>query len=418
MKLEASKGRLSTIDFVFAVVDTPTRPLDFTLLLNLKSAPDLEALRAGAISARNLFPTTGSYIHKNQWRRFAEPLDGVEFCLVPSGADLTRMVEEFLDSPFDLLRQTPVQQLVLKCDLGEEVKLVTRFHHVAADGLSAALWLGHQLRVAYGEEAPVKEAKPFQDLVLQNHPSPAKKSQFAFGGPPKRLRTSGQQRSGKRRWNTISFPATDLRRRCPRVGGFTYSDLLATCALETFLLWNGEHSDATKQGVGLWLPVNIRRNSFVGFGNGTSRIRLYASYPQTASLIEKCREIRRQVSWSMEHGEWAVPKKTIFDRLPATASAPLLRSYLNRPGVDIATGVFSHVDRWPALDNKTMQNLDQVESVGQLHMRHCLAINGVSHRGQTWLTFTYDPGLLSSDDVHRLQVMYEDQVTRARRELA
>ena len=98
---------------------------------------------------------------------------------------------------------------------------------------------------------------------------------------------------------------------------------------------------AVRQKVGLWLPVNIRQQSAVGFGNGTSRIRLYPRYDDRASLLSKCREIRRQVSWSNRHGEWATPTKFPLASLPPWATRPLLRAYLKRPGIDMATGVFS-----------------------------------------------------------------------------
>ncbi len=418
MKSQSSGGgNLSTIDFVFAVVDSPRRPLDFTLILHLKPPPSFEALRAGASSARNLYPTTGSYIEKNNWRRFTRSSADVEAVLAPSTLDVTKAVERFLERPINLHTQMPVQQLALKNDAEGEMKLVSRFHHAAADGVSAAMWLAHQLRVAYGRAAPVRQPAPFQDLAIRNHPSPVKRSRFAFSGPSQRLWSSGNQLSYTRRWHTIRIPATDLRRRCPRVGRFTYNDLLATCALEVFSLWNRGHSNRASQNVALWLPINIRQHSSAGFGNGTSRIRLYASYAKGSSLTDKCREIHRQVLWSKQHGEWAVPSKSFMSRLPLAASGPLLRCYLRRPWIDMATAVFSHVERWPDADNETRRSLKKVECIGQLHARHSLAINGVTHCGQTWLTFTYDPGLLTTDDINSLQELYQDQIARARREL-
>ena len=65
--------------------------------------------------------------------------------------------------------------------------------------------------------------------------------------------------------------------------------------LETLREWNQQHHTNGQPRVGLWLPMNIRRESYAGFGNGTSRIRLYARYAPSASLIEKAREVRRQV---------------------------------------------------------------------------------------------------------------------------
>lgn len=415
-----SEARLSTLDLVFSVMDSPARPLDFALVFHLKQAPSIEALRLGAASARNRYPTTGSYIKGKQWIRFAEPSDGTTLLEASTDATTTSRTEEFLDRPFDPREQAPVQQLVIRDTTDGAVKLITRFHHAAADGLSAAMWLRHQLRVASNKESPLADASPFDPLPLRTHSSPVKRSRFAHLGPSHRLwspRSQLGERSHTRRWHTIKVAAAGLRRACRRAGGFTYNDLLATCALEVFVRWNRMNGAGQGRRVGLWLPVNIRQQFFSGFGNGTGRIRIYARYGEVASLLEKCREVRRQISWSGEHGEWAVPQTHPLTRLPLWLMVPPLRRYLSRPWVDVATGVFSHAERWDGSDDETFQNVEKIESIGQLHRRHCVAINGATHQSQTWLTFTYDPGLLSSDCVHRIIEMYQEQIRLAEREL-
>lgn len=417
-KSAARGGNLSLLDFALLVAQSPTRPQDFTLLLNLERVPSLEALRIGARSARNLYATTGSYIQKNQWWLFTHQMDEVGEVEVASSEEVTTAVEQFIDRPFDPHSQPPVQQQLIRNCVTADLNLVSRFHHAAADGLSAAMWLGHQLRVAFGKEAVISQVAPFEDLPLRIHPAPIKRSRFAFSEPADRLWTSSKNQSPARRWLTIRIEATDLRRRCPRIGGFSYNDLLVTCALEVFSLWNREHCDCVGQKVGIWLPINIRRRAAAGFGNGTSRIRVYASYPKHTSLTDKCRAVRRQVSWSISNGEWSVPAGTILNRFPSSAASRLIRCYINRPRVDVGTAVFSHVDNWPVPGKEILSNFTRVEGIGQLHSRHSLAINAVTYNGQTWLTFTYDPGLLSCGDVHRLQEIYQDQIAQARQELS
>ncbi len=417
LPIPESCATLSTLDLIFSVMDSPRSPLDFTLLLQLKESPGLVALRAGAISARNRYPTTGSYIDKKQWVRFPEPGDGVRLVSTLSDGETTGAIEEFLDRSFDLRVQMPVQQLVIVNEGRRGVELVTRFHHAVADGLSAAMWLKHQLGVASGHETPVVQASTFENLCLRTALSPTKRSQFAFRGPSDRLWSSQAQPSGARRWLTIEFAATDLRKGCRTTGGFTYNDLLATCALEVFTRWNRARGDMRKPKIGLWLPVNVRQQSSVGFGNGTSRIRLYARYADNASLVDKCREVRRQVSWSGHHGEWFVPQDNPLEALPLWAISPLLRCYLNRPGLDMATGVFSHAEGWAGANGEIFRELEKIECIGLLHPRQCVAINGATHLSQTWLTFTYDPAMLSSDDIQQLSEMYQEQIALAQREL-
>lgn len=415
-----NEANLSTVDLVFSLMDSPPRPLDFTLIFHLKKLPEIESLRIGARSARNFYPTTGSYVDGKRWARFVKPHDGVAWLAVPSDKSATKVVEEFLDHSLNLQQQAPVQQLVITDGAAGVVKLVTRFHHAAADGLSAAMWLRHQLRVAYNLESPVSETRPFEELPLRSHPSPVKKSRFAFRGPAQSLWSPRHQPSHTRRWRTIKVCAAGLRAQCRRLGGFTYNDLLAACALEVFVRWNRMH-DASPDGnhgrkVGLWLPVNIRRQWSSGFGNGTSRIRIYARYAETASLLEKCREVHRQVSWSIKHGEWAIADNHPLLRLPRRISGSLLRAYLNRPWVDMASGVFSHAERWGGAD-EAFRDVEKIESIGQLHRRYCVVINGATHCGETWLTFTYDPGLLSPACIERFVEMYQEQIALAEREL-
>lgn len=414
----AIEGRLSTLDLVFSVMDSPRSPLDFTVIFHLNTAPDIDAFRSGARSARNLYPQTGSYVDKQRWARFEEVSDGVAVLSSADSLASTKAIEEFVARPVDLRRQLPVQQLIICNSPEATVQLVTRFHHAVADGLSAGMWLGHQLRVTYGLESPVARPSSFRNLSLRRLSPAAGRNRLVHDVPSEPLWTSRSQRSGARSWITIDVPAEDLRRRCRRKSGFTYNDLLIACALETFTRWNRTHGLDRGRKIGLWLPVNIRQQSLEGFGNGTSRIRLHARYADTASLAEKCREVRRQISLSARNGEWAVPEVNPFKSLPRWVVTPLLRCYLNRPSVDLATGVFSHAERWTGGNEEVFGKVGKIECIGLLPQRQGVAIYGATHLGKTWLTFTYDRGLFFSDDIHQMAAMYREQIARAQRELA
>jgi hypothetical protein len=298
-----------------------------------------------------------------------------------------------------------------------QFSLVTRFHHAAADGLSAALWLGHQLSVAYGFIEPETVSTTFNELTFRASSTSTRRSSFAYRGASDPLWTTNYIPSGARHWFTIDFPATDLQRGCRKARGFTYSDLLATCTLEMLSNWNQKHSPSATPKIALWYPVNIRGNPSSGFGNGTSRIRLYARFAQSASLSDKAREVRKQVSWTTQHGEWVVPEWPLFKRLPRSITGPLLNGYLRQPTVDMATAVFSHADRWAGDAAEAFKYVTRIECIGLLHTRQHLAINGATHQGRTSLTFTYDPALLDVDHAIELGRMYEQQIAHARKEL-
>ena len=400
---------LSVLDYAFTLLDSAESPQDFTIILHLHNPPALESLRAGAASAMARYPVSSCTLKKRSWIHAGQtpPL--------PINGNGQPSLERFVNERFDLRRESPVKQ-VLFVDAESEPRLVTRFHHAAADGFSAALWLGHQLGVAYGLIEPETSA-PVAEVSLRQSESKVRRSVFAYHGASDPLWTTNYIPSGARHWLTINFPARDLAHGCRRARGFTYSDLLATCALEVFAKWNHKHEQRPRPQIGLWYPLNIRGNSTSGFGNGTSRIRLYARYSPKASLGDKAREIRKQVSWATANGEWVVPKVPLFTRLPRRIVAPLLNGYLKQPTVDMATGVFSHADRWAGGAAEAFESVKKIECVGLLHPRQHLAINGATHQGQTWLTFTYDPALLDAEHARELAGLYEQKIVLARKEL-
>lgn len=402
--------KMSLLDRAFYLLDGARSPQDFTLILDLRDVPDVERFYAGARSAMNRFPVSACSVASRAWAW----RENRYFKLEVSEAESQAAIERFIDERFDLRREPPVKQLLVLN--GSSTRLATRFHHAAADGLSAALWLGYQLNVAYGVEAAQLERGAFIGPTLRQSSQSVRRSEFAFDGASDALRTSRSKRSGSRRWSTISFPSCELQKACRRAGGFTYHDLLATCTLEMLTYWNS-NCNGDRAKIGLWVPMNVRSNSREGFGNGTSRVRIYANYHDDTSLVEKCRAVRRQVAWTTTHGEWVVPENPWLTRLPDSIAGPLLRTYLQLPNIDMATGVFTHASSWLANAGEAFKHVERIESIGLLHPRQNLAINAATHSGHTWLTFTYDPALLTPHDVQQLTQLYSDQLASARREL-
>lgn len=397
--------KLSLLDRAFYLLDGARTPQDFTLIFDLRDVPDVDRFYDGARSAMNRFPTSACSVARRAWVWRQNKYFNFEL------AKSSSAIESFINKRFDLRRQPPVKQLLVLN--GSRARLATRFHHAAADGFSAALWLGHQLNVAYEIERPQVDPGRFNGLALRKSANSVRRSQFAFAGASDPLRTSHSKRSGSRRWSTISFPSCELQKACRRARGFTYHDLLATCTLEVLRHWNNNYR---KCKIGLWVPMNVRRESSEGFGNGTSRIRVYANYEDT-SLIEKCRAVRRQVSWTTKHGEWVVPENQWFERLPDSIARPMLRTYLQFPHIDMATAVFTHAGSWLANAGEAFKHVERIECVGLLHSRQNLAINAATHSGNTWLTLTYDTAQLTADDIKQLTQLYSEQIARAREEL-
>lgn len=403
---------MSTLDAVSWVMDRQERPLDFTLILYSSRFPDAEALRAGACSARNRYPVTASTIEGADWVRRADPTPDFAQQAAPSDDAARDILQEWIDSPLDLRAHVPARQLLLVREDGGTSILATRFHHAAADGRSAGMWLTHQFDVASGNEPPVADSKPFEPPALRVTPN---------GGGAKGRRRPREplwhrpgRRSRSRRWRTIQFACGNLRRRVRETSAFTYNDVLAAAALETCIHWNRRQSrDGTR--VGLWLPVEIRKAPRASFGNGTSRIRVDAPFELDDAFRTKCCRVHESISRAMRSGEWRVPDTVAVLRLPSPLMRPLLRGYLSRPWADVGTAAFSHVEHANGRLNGIA--VDTIECVGPLHHRHACAIYGVTRGESTWLTFTYDPALLTDADVDAMAASYRERIGTAEREL-
>jgi hypothetical protein len=111
-----------------------------------------------------------------------------------------------------------------------------------------------------------------------------------------------------------------------------------------------------------------------------------------------------------------VPERLPLGWLPSGLLSPLLRAYCRRPGVDMGTGVFSHLELRGTEESGGFPAIKRVECIGPLPAGQPLGIYGVTHRERTWLTFTYDPALLSAGDMDCLIELYQAQLARAQRE--
>ena len=390
-------------------MDRATRPLDFTLILRFRRSPEHAGLVRGAASARNAFPITASVIKGKCWLLANAPSGSSPECHTSTSADGSESVlKEFVGSPFRLAEEPPLRQMLVRESGREDPCIATRVHHSAADLLSCLQWVRHQLRVASGAEPPIEEIAPFESIPLASSPPGARRNPDWVQS--ERLWTRGGSPSGERRWSAFSIPVNGLEDLSRDRNGFTYNDVLAAAALETARWWNarnGVHSNR----VGLWLPINIRRDSFVGFGNGSSRIRVRLLVQPTATFREKCLSVRSQVDRARSNGEWVVPQRPLALRLPLGVVAPALRAYLRRPWADTGSLSFTHVQRWPGRDEDCFQDLAGIEVVGALHTTHPLMLAAVTCHDRTWLTATFDPALLRDDDITAIGQYFRDVVS-------
>ncbi len=394
-------------------MDCQERPLDFALFLEFDSDLGADALRRGAVSARNLYAPTRCRVVDGCW----SPLEAAS-CEpafdVAGRAGCSGEIERFVKTPFRLAKEPPLRQLWVSDAQTGGGSLITRIHHCAADLLSGLAWIRHQLRVAADLDEPCTEPGQFVRPTLADPPPGAKRNPGWARCDPLWTRTG--KLSGERCWTTFSFEPGSLLGLSRTNVGFTFNDVLAVAALETLHEWNCIHGEERRR-VGIWLPVNIRRDPFSGFGNASSRIRVRRDYPDGSGLADKCRAVRSQVDRARERGEWIVPHSPVLSRLPLRLGGPLARRYLNRPWADMGSAAFSHVQRWPGHGDPVFDGLRGFGVLGAMHRRHALMLVAVTCPDRTWLTITFDPALLRPGDVDRIRDQYLGTVEAAGREL-
>ena len=404
---------LSTLDLVSLVMDSEVRPLDFAVLLHFDREIDPEDLARGARSARNLYSTTGCNVIDGRW----SPLDP-DSCerafRSPRRGDSNGLVEQFLRTPFDLASGLPLRQAWVRGVETGTGCLVTKVHHCVADLLSVLAWIRHQLRVAADLDRPCSKPTAVVPPALAQAPPGAKRNPVWDRCAP--LWTRPGKVSGERRRTTCSFLHGELAGVSAAECGFTFNDVLVVAALETLQEWNRSQGDSGRR-VGIWLPVNIRRDAFEGFGNASSRIRVRRDYADGLGISEKCRAVRSQINLARERGEWIVPQRTLLTGIPLRFSAPLVRRYLNRPWADMGSAAFTHVQKWPGQDDPVFAGLQELGVLGAMHRCHALIFAAVSLADRTWMTITYDPALLWPEDIADIRDRYLDTVQAASRGL-
>ncbi len=399
---------LSPLDLVSAKLHRDERSMDFALVVRFAgSGPGKAALRAGAQSACHTFPSSGSKVVGRCWE-WIEDDSALTECVVASSTAGREAMEHFVDAPFDPHEGRPVRQmLVVEADSGD-VRLVTRLHHCAFDGISAGLWLMVQLSVAAGTMPAVDEVQPWTPPVLRQHDAPVRRSAYAFGGPSGRVWSDTRRSSPQRRWQTLSLEAAPIRAAANATPEVTYNDVLASSWLEALIRWNEGHG-ARNDNLGLWLPTNIRQQPFAGFGNGSSRIRVYGRWSLDASPQQRCTSFREQVAWSKAHGEWHVPADSPLLRQPDWLLVPVLRAVLGRPWVDMGSSVFSHVEQ-VGTASALLPMVRDTQWVSMLHHRFPVGIVGATLGTETSLSLTWDPAMISDEHAEALLESYRQVV--------
>jgi hypothetical protein len=405
---------LSPLDLVSAKLHKASRPLNFSVILTLEpGAVQAEMLRVGAISATHLFPSSGSRVVNRVWQW--EDIDPLDVFEADDSSSAELAIHGFVNGGTDPHVDIQVRQLLVTVRTSDEVTLVSRFHHSAFDGVSAALWIFHQMMVASGEVEAERTLGPWAGPDLRTHDNHHRKSAFSHVGASRRVWSPSTKATPVRDWHSWTLDSSHHAAVKQQVEGITTNDILSASILQTMMDWNIAHGVPSNK-MGLWVPMNIRRQAFVGFGNGSSRIRIYADKMEAETPSERYRNIREQVMWSKDNGEWHVPTDSAILGMPDSFMVPILRAFLGRPWVDMASVPFTHLEDL-GLASRFVPLVRKASWVIMLHERFPFGITAATVGADTQFTMTYDPGMITREHVCEFEQMFSERVRSDREEV-
>jgi hypothetical protein len=366
-----------------------------------QSLTDFEPLYRGAEGARFAFPVAASRLRRPPfnipyWEAQPGAPPALAIRVFPEG-ERTLRIREFLETPFVLGEGPPLRQMLLGIGDPPSWSLLTQVHHAASDLIGTLLFVQRQLRMARGLDTmpPRPQLLPPALLKAPNlvRRNPVSKVSTA-------LATRSAPRSARRAWRTLIVPREPLASLSQTIGGFRWNDCLLAAALDALAAWN-QRQGVSADRVGLWVPMNVRREHLAGFGNGASRIRVHRERVppvQSRAFLERCRSVRRIVQRKKGIGEWAIPALPVPPALFPVAG-PFLREWLHRPWADFGTAAFTHLEEWPGQEDPVLSDLSGVELIACLHERHPIFFAAMSLGERCAVTITWDPALLREEDI-------------------
>lgn len=337
--------KLQLLDELIALGHGDLRSTDCIIAVSAENLP-----RPDIDRAQRIFKKTSSY---------------------PAEQKRYKTLQEFLDSRLKTHFHIEV------AEIEEENLIALKMSHVLGDAVSMFLFL----KAMFGEHVedgepelrkfPGKKDTPYRDL-LNSKLWPAK-----------------SQKSFERKFVSMSLEHGE--QNAP-----VWNDLLLLSLLES-LPYNRKS---------VWVPVNVRKNFWKGFGNGLSRMRVYP--PRGASQSANLLHIRKQKQEAMTNGEVALPPPG-FD-LRKAHQRLLYDLWIRRPWADWGTISLSHITN----SGGFLDEFRKIYGLSNLMPSHNGAIFAVTSGGKTYFTLTYDPAAASEEEA---QILMRDFLTNLRAKL-
>jgi hypothetical protein len=324
--------QLDLVDEILLLSHGSIRSLDCIIALELSKVPELKDLEEGAKKAQTLFNKTSFHPVK-----------------IGTHANL----DSFINSPLENVWHLEIGII--------QNLLALKMSHVLGDAVSMILWL----KALLGEEVVVSPIK------LQTFP-PKKDSPYRY------IRNSEVWPKEKSVTRERKIDQLILHHK-DKYDTFTINDLLSLAVLMSI----------PRKRKSLWVPVNIRQQSWVGFGNGLSRMRLYPP-KENLSVQDGLAFLKKQKKEARTNGE--IFMSTTEKKLN-NFQKNLVKLWINRPWADWASISFSHLhDR-----ENTLPFSNGLIGVTNLIEKQQAGVFAFTKGQKTWITLTMDKSAHSKE---------------------
>lgn len=317
--------KLDVLDEILLLSEGKRRSLDCVVILDFANPPSLEKLKEGATRAQKIFPKTSAY----------------EVSL-----SIENQLEDFINRPLKSIWH--LEEAII----GNSVAF--KMSHAVGDAVSMILWLKAQ----FGHE--------ISDEKLLLHKFPEKRNSPYTGIRPSIVWPYDKNISSIRKTEEITLQHDE------RYVDFSINDLLSLAVLKSLPV----------ERKALWLPVNVRKNSWSGFGNGLSRMRIYPS-PEALSVKDELNFIRQQKRDAWKNGELFLPEDNF--NLNAVKKL-LLKGFIKRPWADWGSLALSHINDKTDIFPEALR-IRGITNIPEKHQAGLFAFTG---RGETSLTLAID----------------------------
>lgn len=439
---------LNCVDKCLLALDSINEPMLIHVLLNLEGEIDHVRLNQAISLAQKAHPVMRTILRSRNFRLFREIQEdlGKGVLSVPDQAQLRdtdheSYVSSWMNQPFNMKKEFPVRALLLRKNERESL-LVFTFHHSAADGLRALLFVRKVIEGYNNEPAKNRESegdiranRKRDELLEFAHSQRSKVKHYyrkmisslchrfviAALPPPTRVfhDKSGKSKQLRFCFKIIGPKEFEQIQSKARSAGVELNHIFLAACYRSVEKWNSMHGKASNR-IRIMAPVNI---SPKGFRYVVSNQASWFSLPTTpqdradpAGLLRKVRadtidETLNRIAFSLVYFFYFCSRFPLCVMKEMCHFLMITRTYVD-------TILFTNIGFiWPELGSEepSVSNIGNAKILNVTGSAPVVAPMGLSIAAGTYnrnlnLSLSYRPALFSEEKARMFLELYADEI--------